>query len=186
MAATFPLRGVLIGALGAALVALSAGAASAQSAVWTGATSSDWADASNWSGGIAPVAGQPVNIGTPAIPAQSPAVIGVTGPVSVSVGVIGVGQGGTVPGLLTIQNGSTLTNTVQARLGINPGSIGIVTVTGPGSQWTSLDHLESAFKAPVRSILGMEGKSTGRPRSWGSSSALLARSTLPVAARCRL
>ncbi|QKK19023.1 hypothetical protein [Rhizobium indicum] len=47
---------------GAVLMALSAGAASAQTAFWTGATSSDWTDASNWSTGIAPVAGQPVTI----------------------------------------------------------------------------------------------------------------------------
>lgn len=125
-------------------MALSAGAASAQTAFWTGATSSDWTDASNWSAGIAPVAGQPVTIGQP--PSQGPTVLGVNGPVGVSVGITAVGQAGTVPGVLTIQNGSTLTSTGQARLGIAAGSTGIVTVTGPGSQWNALGPLVLGFQ----------------------------------------
>jgi fibronectin-binding autotransporter adhesin len=47
---------------------------------------------------------------------------------------------------MIIQNGSTLTNTGQARLGIIGGSTGIVTVTGPGSQWTSLGALTLGFQ----------------------------------------
>jgi len=138
MAATsLTLRGLLIGALGAALVALSAGAASAQTAVWTGATSNDWTNGSNWSTGTAPVAGQTVNIAAGGA-SRPDAILGVSGPVVVSAGSINVGQVAGVPGALTIQNGSSLTNTSIARLAVVAGSSGTVTVTGSGSQWDVL------------------------------------------------
>ncbi|QKK19024.1 autotransporter outer membrane beta-barrel domain-containing protein [Rhizobium indicum] len=57
-----------------------------------------------------------------------------------------MGQGGAVPGVLTIQNGSTLTSTGQARLGIAAGGTGIVTVTGPGSHWNALGPLVLGFQ----------------------------------------
>lgn len=114
-------------------MALSAGAASAQN--WTGTTSSDWTDGSNWTGGVAPGAGATVNISTIGVPSQGPTVLGVTGPISVSVGAIQVGQGGPAHGVLTIQNGSTLTSTGSSRLASAAGTTGTVTVTGPGSQW---------------------------------------------------
>ncbi|CDZ70794.1 Outer membrane autotransporter barrel domain-containing protein [Neorhizobium galegae bv. orientalis] len=53
----------------------------------------------------------------------------------VSAGSMNVGQVAGVPGALTIQNGSRLTNTNISRLAIVPGSSGTVTVTGTGSQW---------------------------------------------------
>jgi outer membrane autotransporter protein len=112
----------------------------AQAADWRGLTSSDWTDASNWSGGI-PGAGATVNISTFGVPAASPAVLGVSGPVSVSVGSTLVGQNPTVPGNLIIQNGSTLTNTGAVRIGQSAGATGIVTVTGPGSQWNTIGTL---------------------------------------------
>lgn len=106
--------------------------ASAQVAAWTGATSTDWTDASNWSGGIAPIPGQTVNIG--AVGASRPdAILGVGGPMVVPVGAISVGV--STSGALTIQNGSRLTSTGSTRLAIVAGSTGTVTVTGPGSQW---------------------------------------------------
>ncbi|MGZ2450454.1 outer membrane autotransporter protein [Rhizobium ruizarguesonis] len=136
MAATsLTLRGLLIGALGAALVALSAGASSAQVALWTGASSSDWTNGSNWSTGTAPVAGQTVNIGG-AGATRPDTVLGIGGPSVVSIGAINVGQVAGVSGALTIQNGSRLTSTSIARLAVVAGSSGTVTVTGSGSQWT--------------------------------------------------
>ncbi|UWU30727.1 autotransporter outer membrane beta-barrel domain-containing protein [Rhizobium sp. WSM1274] len=54
----------------------------------------------------------------------------------VSAGSINVGQVAGVPGTLTIQNGSRLSNTSTARLAVVAGSSGTVTVTGSGSQWT--------------------------------------------------
>lgn len=133
-APSLTLRGLLIGALGAALMVLSAGAASAQTAVWTGATSNDWTDGSNWSTGTAPVAGQTVNIGSVAA-TSSTTVLGVGGPMVVPIAAINVGQVVGASGALTIQNGSHLTSTSSSRLAIVAGSTGTVTVTGSGSQW---------------------------------------------------
>ncbi|WP_261337343.1 autotransporter outer membrane beta-barrel domain-containing protein [Rhizobium leguminosarum] len=132
-AKSLKLRALLAGVSGMALMVMSANAA--QAADWTGTTSSDWTDASNWSGGVVPGAVTPVNISTAGAPGNTPVVLGVTGPASVSVGVITVGQGGTVPGILTIQNGSTLSSFSNSRLGAAAPTIGIATVTGPGSQW---------------------------------------------------
>ncbi|MGO4139303.1 autotransporter outer membrane beta-barrel domain-containing protein [Rhizobium brockwellii] len=112
---------------------MSAGAA--QAADWRGSTSSDWTDSSNWSGGVVPGVGTTVNISTAGAPGNTPVVLGVTGPASVSVGVLFVGQGGPTPGVLTIQNGSTLTSSSTSRLGGAGSTTGIATVTGPGSQW---------------------------------------------------
>ncbi|MGO7042663.1 autotransporter outer membrane beta-barrel domain-containing protein [Rhizobium acaciae] len=134
-ALTLILRGLLMVASGAALMALSTGAASAQTAAWTGATSSDWMDGSNWSTGIAPVAGQTINIGTASTTPPNAAVLGIAGPVTVSVGSGLIGASGTLPGVLTIQNGSVLNSTSSTRLGITSNSTGIVTVTGANSQW---------------------------------------------------
>ncbi len=92
-------------------------------------------DGSNWSNGIPPIPAESVNIGTTGVTPPNSAVIGVGGPVSVSVGTTSVGQTGTLPGVLTIQNGSTLTSTNTSRLGFSVGSTGIATVTGAGSQW---------------------------------------------------
>ncbi len=136
------LRGLLAGVSAAALIMMSAGAAHA--ADWHGTSSSDWTDGSNWSGGIVPGAGTTVNISTPGAPGNRPVILGVTGPVSVSVGSTQVGQNATVPGLLTIQNGSTLVSTGQVRLGVVAGGAGVVTVTGAGSLWNAATVTNSA------------------------------------------
>ncbi|TCU28177.1 T5SS/PEP-CTERM-associated repeat protein [Rhizobium laguerreae] len=125
------LRGLLAGVSAAALMALSTGTTKA--AEWMGATSTDWMNASNWNGGVIPV-GQAVSIASAAVPAQDEAVLGVTGPVSTSAGNTLVGVSGSPAGILTIQNGSSLTS-LSARIGQGIGSNGIVTVTGSGSQW---------------------------------------------------
>ncbi|MCQ1851203.1 autotransporter family protein [Neorhizobium galegae] len=127
--------------------------ASAQ-VVWTGATSSDWTDGSNWVGGVAPAPGAAVNISTFGAPGNTPVVLGVTVPASVSVGVVQVGQGGTVPGNLTIQNGSTLTSATSSRVGGAAFTTGIATITGPGSQWTSPGSFYVGFLG--RGILNIE------------------------------
>ncbi|MGM4886631.1 autotransporter family protein [Tardiphaga sp. 604_B6_N1_1] len=113
-----------------ALTVLSAGSAAAQ-VNWTGSTNNDWMVGSNWQGGAVPV-GVAVNIGATS---PNPTVLGVGGAAAGTTGNISVGViGGT--GNLTIQNGSTLTSTgANVRLGQGGGSNGIVTVTGPGSQW---------------------------------------------------
>ena len=128
------LRLLVAGASAAALTALSTGSASAQ-ANWTGATSNDWTVGTNWTTGAAPTPGQAINIGTLGAPPLRETVLGVGGPVSVSVGTTQIGSNGAPAGNLTIQNGSTLTSTGQARLGSAAGTTEIVTVTGAGSQW---------------------------------------------------
>ncbi|MGZ2426290.1 autotransporter family protein [Rhizobium laguerreae] len=139
----FNLRGLRAGVSGVALMMMSAGAA--QAADWRGSTSSDWTDGSNWVGGVVPGAGISVNISTAGVPGITPVVLGVTVPANFSVGIVTVGQGGTVPGILTIQNGSTLTTAANSRLGTTVPSTGIVTVTGPGSQWTTPSNFYIGF-----------------------------------------
>ncbi|WP_244558512.1 autotransporter outer membrane beta-barrel domain-containing protein [Tardiphaga sp. OK246] len=124
------LRLLLASASAMALTVLSAGSAAAQ-VNWTGSTNNDWMVGSNWQGGAVPV-GVAVNIGTTS---PNPTVLGVGGAAAGTTGNISVGVIG-VTGNLTIQNGSTLTSTgANVRLGQGGGSNGIVTVTGPGSQW---------------------------------------------------
>ena len=126
------LRRLLVAGISAvALLALSTGLASAQTAIWTGATSNDWTVGSNWVTGLVPTTGQPISID-----AISPnaTVLGVGGPVNVSLGVTTIGASSR--GNLTIQNGSTLTSVASSRIGSLAGGIGVVTVTGAGSQWS--------------------------------------------------
>ncbi|WP_441281122.1 autotransporter family protein [Tardiphaga sp. 862_B3_N1_1] len=127
-------RWLLAGASAAALMAMSTGSASAQ-VNWTGNTSTDWTLGANWAGGVVPAAGQTINIGVLGAPPTRETILGLNGPVSVSVGTTTIGNSGTAPGNLTIENGSTLTSTGQARLGSSATGFGTVTVTGPGSQW---------------------------------------------------
>jgi T5SS/PEP-CTERM-associated repeat protein/autotransporter-associated beta strand protein len=137
------LRGLRAGVSAAALMMMSAGAA--QAADWHGLTSSDWTDASNWSGGVVPGVGTTVNISTAGAPGNTPVVLGVTAPASATAGVITVGQGGAVPGILTIQNGSSLTSSSASRLGGAAFTTGIATITGPGSQWTVAGSFHIGF-----------------------------------------
>lgn len=70
-----------------------------------------------------------------------PAVLGVSGPASSASGSLNVSSVAGV-GILIIQNGSTLTSTVNASattIGNNAGNIGVVTVTGAGSQLNSVN-----------------------------------------------
>lgn len=118
--------------LAAALMTLSAGAATAQ-VNWTGTTSTDWTVGSNWQGGVVP-AGTAVNIGNTTTPVS--AVLGVGGAASGTTGIIAVAATAGSTGNLTIQNASTLTTTgVTVRIGQGLNSNGTVTVTGSGSQW---------------------------------------------------
>jgi fibronectin-binding autotransporter adhesin len=123
------LRGLLVGASVAALSALSPRSAAAQQA-WTGATSSDWMTATNWSTGTLPGAGSSVNIN---VSSPNPTVL--SGGATAGTGGIAVGSGVGSFGNLTIQGGSTLTSSHGVFLRVAQGGTGIVTVTGAGSQW---------------------------------------------------
>ena len=96
---------------------------------WTGAISSDWFNAGNWTAGVPVLGGTNANINVTlpnATVVETPGAVAQT----LVVGQIGVGN-------LTIQNGGTLltfTGGVLGQLGR-----GDVTVTGPGSQWTNVN-----------------------------------------------
>ncbi|PSM16685.1 autotransporter domain-containing protein [Nitratireductor sp. StC3] len=102
---------------------------------WSGATNSDWQEATNWVGGVAPGAGDAAFIGT-----DSPAA---------SIDGYGVNiQDLRVPdtgdGELSIINAGTLDN-AAAFVGTGVGSTGTVTVDGDGSRWAGTGHLYVGF-----------------------------------------
>jgi fibronectin-binding autotransporter adhesin len=123
------LRLLLASASVAALSALLPRSAAAQQA-WTGATSSDWMTATNWSTGTLPGAGSSVTIN---VTSPNPTVL--SGGATAATGGIAVGSGVGSFGNLTIQGGSTLTSSNGVFLRVAQGGTGIVTVTGAGSQW---------------------------------------------------
>ncbi|MFK0090793.1 autotransporter outer membrane beta-barrel domain-containing protein [Pseudomonas sp. NPDC090755] len=90
--------------------------------VWTGATSTDWLTGTNWLGGTVPPSNETVQIG----------VAGVAAP--------------NFPLITGFQNVSSQ----QGFIGLDPGSIGIVTVNGLGSQWSNSGDL----------IIGVGGNGT--------------------------
>ncbi|WP_147306461.1 autotransporter outer membrane beta-barrel domain-containing protein [Methylovirgula sp. 4M-Z18] len=107
-------------------------AGGAQAQTWTGATSTNWATAGNWSGGVP-------TTGTVVITTQSPnaTVLGVSSAATATSGALFIGNTSGTSGGLTIQNGSTLTNANSVAIGNATGSTGSVTVTGSGSKLTN-------------------------------------------------
>src|SRR5882757_9174172 len=102
--------------------------------VWTGAVSSDWFSAGNWSTGVptGSTATTSIDSISGAGGGPNPVVEGQgtqSGDLSV-----GVNQGGS----LTIQNGGVL-ESGHSIIGQNAGSNGTVTVTGSGSKWQMND-----------------------------------------------
>jgi fibronectin-binding autotransporter adhesin len=94
---------------------------------WTGTVSSDWFTAGNWNAGV-PTSATSANIDS-ATPNAT-----VVGAAGATVQNLAVGSVGT--GILTIQNGGTVSNVLGA-VGNLAGSNGMVTVTGAGSSWTN-------------------------------------------------
>ena len=107
----------------------------AQVTNWTGATSNGWFNPGNWSTGV-PNALTSVNIDT--VTPNSTEIRG-AGATAFNVN---VGQVGT--GMLTIQNGGTLTDQA-ASVAAFPGSQGTVVVSGAGSSWTNSGLLVVGF-----------------------------------------
>ncbi|WP_181176144.1 autotransporter domain-containing protein [Mesorhizobium sp. B2-3-4] len=103
---------------------------------WTGTTSSNWFNASNWTAGVPGAVLTNIDRISP-----NPTVVGAPGAQTgtLDVGVLAKGQ-------LTIQTGGTVGSTA-GRVGVNPGSTGTVTVTGAGSQWTIVNDLYAGFAA---------------------------------------
>ncbi|MPZ37013.1 MAG: hypothetical protein GEU95_02935 [Rhizobiales bacterium] len=118
-------------ALASALTAMT-GPAAAQN--WIGMTSTDWTVGSNWDSGVAPTSTTDAFIDTTAF---NRTVIGVSGAVNATSGIIHIGDANGSSGNLTIQNGATLTTSgSRGVIAANPGSNGVVTVTGVNSSWT--------------------------------------------------
>jgi T5SS/PEP-CTERM-associated repeat protein/autotransporter-associated beta strand protein len=135
-----------------------AGPTASPAADWTGANSTDWFDAANWSTNAVPTAAANVFVNTigpnptvisgAAVSGNSfiGGVASSTGQVTVTgAGAswtnsdeLDVGESGT--GTLFIQNGGRVTNTIGS-VGRFVGSTGQVTVDGAGSSWTNSSQL---------------------------------------------
>ena len=107
---------------------------------WKGTTSSDWTVGSNWSSGTAPVANATVTINTNS---PNPTVLGVSGAATSTIGNLLMGAAAGTSAL-TIQNGSTLSDTATGSTNIIANSAAAnatVTVTGAGSSWSTAGSL---------------------------------------------
>ena len=116
---------------------------------WTGAVSSDWFNAGNWSNGV-PAANDTVLIQNNNLP--NGAVAGATGATAG-----GVLIGDSASGSLTIQNGGSLNVSVLTGLGTHPGGSGLVVVTGAGSTLTSRGGLEVGSFGPGTLVVANGG-----------------------------
>jgi outer membrane autotransporter protein len=125
------LHRALLGATSLAALGLSSAGASAQTANWTGTTSTDWFTGTNWSAGV------PTFAATAYIDTTSPNAT-VIGAAEAQVDSIYVGNSGA--GTLTIRNGGALSNTL-GYIGSGNTSTGTVTVDGSGSTWTNYGGL---------------------------------------------
>jgi T5SS/PEP-CTERM-associated repeat protein/autotransporter-associated beta strand protein len=108
-------------------IALAAATTTVHATDWTGATSTNWFTAGNWSAGV-PNFAVLANIDTVT---PNATVVGLPGAQTPQ---LFVGVSGT--GTLTIQNGGTV-NDSTGIIGFNSGSTGTVTVTGAGSTWAN-------------------------------------------------
>ena len=134
------------------IIALSAAATvptHAQETDWTGKFSSNWFLGGNWDAGL-PRQTFDVNINT-----VTPNATVVASPGAEAQN-LSVGANGT--GMLTIQNGGTLTDEFGA-IGNLPGGVGTVTVTGAGSSWTNVDAI----------VVGGQGTGTLTIQNGGSA-----------------
>lgn len=119
---------------GVGALAMFGGPTAVYAQVWTGATSSDWMTGSNWSTNVVPTGNVTINTQTP-----NPTVLGVAAPASATIGTL---QMGSIAGTsaLTIRNGSTLSSSVTTganMMGTVAGANTTMTVTGPGSMWST-------------------------------------------------
>jgi T5SS/PEP-CTERM-associated repeat protein len=168
------LRTALLGTT--ALVALGAALAPSPShaADWTGANSTDWFDPGNWSGGV------PTNATGALINTVTPNPTVVDGAAAQAQG-MQVGQSGN--GILTIQNGGTLSSGSDTFIGYNAGVTGAVTVSGAGSSWTSAVGIflgwvgigtltienGGAVNSALEVVIGYQGSGTVTVNGSGSS-----------------
>lgn len=134
MKANSPTRRLLSGAtsISALALGLALPATAHGQDTWTGTTSSDWTDGSNWVDGTAPTASEFVTIDSTA---PNPAEVDGTSAAATD---LLVGDSGI--GTLNVLNGGTLGST-NGYLGYFPGASGRLTVDGAGSLWTTSNAL---------------------------------------------
>lgn len=124
----------LVASVGAATLAIGCWSSPASAQVWTGTTSSNWTVGSNWSTGTVPTGNVTFNTQTP-----NPTVLGVSGSATATIGNLTMGAAAGTSAL-TVQNGSTLSSSAAATssiVGSVAGSNATLTVTGPGSTWST-------------------------------------------------
>ncbi|KQV09501.1 autotransporter domain-containing protein [Devosia sp. Root105] len=112
-----------------ALVGIAVFPSMATAADWTGAASSDWFTAGNWSTGV-PTGADIVNINT-ATPNAA-----VVGAAAAQANSLRIGDG-----TLTIQSGGGVSSVI-GYIGYGSGTTGTVTVTGAGSSWANSGDLD--------------------------------------------
>ncbi len=100
-----------------------------RAADWTGATSTDWFTAGNWSTSAVPTAGDVVTIDTVT---PNPTVVNAANAAALY---LYLGSGSLTTGALTVSNGGTVSSTI-GEIGQAATATGTVTVTGAGSAWT--------------------------------------------------
>lgn len=131
--------------IGAVALSLALPSAAYAQDTWTGGTSSDWTDGTNWQDGTAPTSTGGATINTTA---PNPAVINGTAANASNIIV-----GSDAPATLQIINGGTLISDLFASyIGYDSGSNGTVTLSGAGSAWTGSNEI----------FVGTFGTATGR------------------------
>jgi outer membrane autotransporter protein len=117
-----------------ALVGLGQPIAATAAGTWTGAVSTDWFTAGNWSPAGVPTSSDDVTL-DPTFP--NPTVVNAPNAAAQR---LFIGTIESYSGSLTITNGGTLADTA-GYLGYASNASGAVTVVGPGSVWSNSSHL---------------------------------------------
>ena len=157
--------------------------AAAGQAVWTGATSTDWANAANWT--TPPNATTDVIISD--VPLNAPVISAITA------GTAGLTVSGASPAALTIVNGGVLTSQSPSFIGFGIGENGSIALDS-SSGWTSGDNMfvgfdgngdltitgSSAVTANASAYLGFGEQGFGSVRVFGIGSSWDVANTLVV------
>jgi T5SS/PEP-CTERM-associated repeat protein/autotransporter-associated beta strand protein len=138
---------------GTAMAALSlAGSAHAAPPSWVGNSSTDWFTAGNWSTAVVPTTTDDVTVDT-----TSPHTTAINGGAAASqqifVGAIGAGN-------LAITNGGSLATSSAGYLGFFTNGVGVVTVDGAGSQWTTAGGIDVGESGRGRLSISNDGTVT--------------------------
>ena len=114
---------------------------------WTGAVSTDWLDAGNWTVAV-PTKADSTRIDTVT---PNPTVIGAAGAQAT-----GLRVGDATTGALTIQNGGTVNNTLGI-IADQAGSTGVAAVDGAGSRWTNSSDFYVGHNGTAHSTIHNSG-----------------------------